>query len=79
MNAVAAVAPAFRAPIPRAPDQYWLSTKQAAAYLGVTPKTLLRWVSEGRVPAYALPGARRKSWRFKLPELERMMTPRDLL
>lgn len=30
----------------------WLSTAQAARRLGVTPRTLYRFIDEGQVPAY---------------------------
>jgi excisionase family DNA binding protein len=30
----------------------WLSTAEAAARLGVTPRTLYRFIDEGQVPAY---------------------------
>jgi excisionase family DNA binding protein len=32
----------------------WMSTKAAAAYLGITPRTLYRFVDEGLVPAYKM-------------------------
>ena len=30
----------------------WLSTKEAAAALGLTPRTLYRLIDEGQLPAY---------------------------
>jgi len=30
----------------------WLSTKQASAWLGITPRTLYRLIDEGQLPAY---------------------------
>ncbi len=30
----------------------WVSTKAAAEYLGITPRTLYRLVDEGQLPAY---------------------------
>ena len=35
-------------------DIVWLSTKEAARRLGVTPRTLYRFIDEGGVPAYRL-------------------------
>ena len=32
----------------------WLSTKEAARRLGVTPRTLYRFIDEGGLPAYRL-------------------------
>jgi excisionase family DNA binding protein len=36
--------------VPAAPE--WLSTKQAAAYLGIIPRTLYRLIDSGQLPAY---------------------------
>jgi excisionase family DNA binding protein len=33
-------------------DIVWLSTQDAARRLGVTPRTLYRFIDEGQVPAY---------------------------
>jgi excisionase family DNA binding protein len=33
-------------------DLRWMSTRQAAAYLGITPRTLYRLIDSGQVPAY---------------------------
>lgn len=30
----------------------WLSTAEASARLGITPRTLYRFIDEGRIPAY---------------------------
>lgn len=30
----------------------WLSTKEAARRLGITPRTLYRLIDEGQIPAY---------------------------
>jgi excisionase family DNA binding protein len=35
-------------------DITWLSTKDAADRLGITPRTLYRLVDEGQLPAYRL-------------------------
>ena len=34
------------------PETNWLSTKEAAAELGLTPRTLYRLIDEGQLPAY---------------------------
>jgi excisionase family DNA binding protein len=34
------------------PAPQWLSTKQAAAYLGIIPRTLYRLIDSGQLPAY---------------------------
>ena len=30
----------------------WLSTADAATYLGITPRTLYRFIDEGQIPGY---------------------------
>jgi excisionase family DNA binding protein len=35
-----------------APEITWLSTAEAAARLGITPRTLYRFIDEGLLPAY---------------------------
>jgi excisionase family DNA binding protein len=35
-----------------APEITWLSTAEAAARLGITPRTLYRFIDEGQLPAY---------------------------
>ena len=46
-----------------------MNVEQAACYLGVTPDTLYKYLSEGRVPAFKL-GNR---WRLKKTTLDRWM------
>jgi predicted DNA-binding transcriptional regulator AlpA len=46
-------------------DDPWLKPKEAAAYLGLTPKTLRNWRSLKKGPTYAKLGGRaryRRSW-----------------
>ena len=33
-------------------DIHWLSTAEAAGRLGITPRTLYRFIDEGQLPAY---------------------------
>jgi excisionase family DNA binding protein len=37
-----------------APDAVWLSTQEAARRLGVTARTLYRFIDQGDLPAYRL-------------------------
>ena len=46
-----------------------MNVEQAARYLGVSPDTLYKYLSEGRVPAFKL-GNR---WRLKKTTLDRWM------
>ena len=39
-------------PDPATDDIRWLSTAEAANRLGITPRTLYRFIDEGQVPAY---------------------------
>jgi excisionase family DNA binding protein len=48
----------------------WLTVEEAAAYLKVKRRSLLLWVREGKVPAYALSGSRRRVWRFLQKDLD---------
>lgn len=51
-------------------DSQWLTATEAAAYLKVKVRTLLRWVREGQIQAYALSGTKRRIWRFLKPDLD---------
>ena len=48
----------------------WLTTAEAAAYLKTKPRTLLQWVREGAIRAYALHGTKRRTWRFLEADLD---------
>jgi len=56
---------------PRLPDELRevMTVDQAAQYLGVSPDTLYKYLSEGKVPAFKL-GNR---WRLKKTTLDRWM------
>jgi excisionase family DNA binding protein len=48
----------------------WLTAAEAAAYLKVKPRSLLLWVRQGKLPAYALSGTKRRVWRFRKEDLD---------
>ena len=48
----------------------WLTATEAAAYLKVKPRSLLLWVRQGKVQAYALSGTKRRVWRFRKEDLD---------
>jgi excisionase family DNA binding protein len=48
----------------------WLTAAEAAAYLKVKPRSLLLWVRQGKLPAYALSGTKRRIWRFRKEDLD---------
>lgn len=51
----------------------WLKPKEAIEYLGISKATFYRMVKDGRITAYALAGTDDK--RYKLEELDRLLTP----
>jgi excisionase family DNA binding protein len=53
----------------------WLTANEAAAYLRVKHRTVLKWAKDGRIPAHPLPGFKRVTWRFLKSELDAMLAP----
>lgn len=50
----------------------FVTADRAAAFVGITRRTLLRKVRMGQIPAHPLDrSAKKKEWRFKLSELDR--------
>jgi excisionase family DNA binding protein len=52
------------------PTSEWLTAGEAAHHLRVKVRTLLLWVRQGRVKAFALSGAKRRVWRFRQVDLD---------
>jgi excisionase family DNA binding protein len=50
--------------------QVWLTANEAAQYLKVKSRTLLLWVRQGKIRAYALSGIKRRVWRFRREDLD---------
>jgi excisionase family DNA binding protein len=48
----------------------WLTAAEAAAYLKVKPRSLLLWIRQGKLQAYALSGTKRRVWRFRKEDLD---------
>jgi excisionase family DNA binding protein len=48
----------------------WLTAEEAAAYLKVKTRSLLRWVRLGNLQAYTLSGTKRRVWRFRKEDLD---------
>jgi excisionase family DNA binding protein len=48
----------------------WLTAAEAAHYLKVRVRTLLLWVRQGKVKAFALSGTKRRVWRFRMQDLD---------
>jgi excisionase family DNA binding protein len=53
-----------------APTAEWLTAVEAAQYLKVKVRTLLLWVRQGKVKAFALSGTKRRIWRFRRQDLD---------
>lgn len=52
------------------PTSQWLTAEEAAEYLKVRTRTLLLWVRQGKVQAFALSGTKRRVWRFRQLDLD---------
>ena len=48
----------------------WLTAGEAAEYLKVKKRSLLLWVRQRKVQAYALSGTKRRIWRFRREDLD---------
>ncbi len=48
----------------------WFTATEAAQYLKVKVRTLLLWVRQGKVKAFALSGIQRHVWRFRRQDLD---------
>jgi excisionase family DNA binding protein len=55
---------------------FYVDVKRAASYLSVAVKTLNEWARLEKIPAYPWGDGRRKTWRFKLSELDEWMQRR---
>jgi len=51
----------------------YVSVDKAADYLDMKPKTLLEKARKGMIPAYPWGDGPRKTWRFKLSQLDEWM------
>jgi len=57
----------------------WLTADEAAKYLKVKPRTLLFWVRQGKVKAFALSGTKRRVWRFRREDLDSALLSRPVV
>jgi excisionase family DNA binding protein len=54
--------------------EHFVDGDTAATFLGITRRTLLQKVRDGKIPGHALdPAAEKKDWRFLLSELHAYM------
>jgi excisionase family DNA binding protein len=62
-------------PTPLNPEHStWLTAAEAAQYLNFKIRTILLWVRQGRLKAYALTGTQRRIWRFLHADLDAIVT-----
>jgi len=52
-------------------DDAWLSPQQVAAIMGVTDRTILRYIEDSVLPAVRLPGGR--LWRIRRVDVDALM------
>lgn len=57
----------------------WLTAVEAARYLKVKVRTLLLWVRQGKVKAFALSATKRRVWRFRRQDLDAALLESDVL
>jgi excisionase family DNA binding protein len=48
-------------------EERYVTVKEVAAYYGVKPQTVWKWIREGKIPAYRI--GRGRNYRLKLSEL----------
>ena len=65
---------ALGASAPASTLEHFVDGDTAATFLGITRRTLLQKVRDGKIPGHALdPSAEKKDWRFLLSELHAYM------
>jgi excisionase family DNA binding protein len=57
----------------------WLTATEAASYLRIKPRTLLLWVRQGKMKAFALSGTKRRVWRFRQMDLDAALLESSVL
>jgi excisionase family DNA binding protein len=57
----------------------WLTVTEAANYLKIKPRTLLLWVRQGKMKAFALSGTKRRVWRFRQGDLDAALLESSVL
>jgi excisionase family DNA binding protein len=60
---------------PASPEPYVDATR-AAEFLAIATKTVNQWARQGKLPAYPWGDGIRKTWRFRLSELDGWMRAR---
>jgi excisionase family DNA binding protein len=64
------VPPQFLGEKEEAHMESFVAAKEVAQFLGMSPRTIAKMAREGRIPAHPVSGSARRTWRFKLSEVE---------
>jgi excisionase family DNA binding protein len=48
----------------------FVTAREVAQFLEMSPRTVAKMAREGRIPAHPVSGSARRTWRFKLSEVE---------
>lgn len=48
----------------------FVSANEVASFLGLSRRTVIKMAREGRIPAHPVSGSARRTWQFKLSEVE---------
>ena len=51
------------------PERF-VNADEVANFLGLSRRTVIKQAREGRIPAHPVSGSARRTWRFKLSEVE---------
>ena len=60
----------------RSEREYFVDAAEAAKFLGLNRRTVLKMARDGNIPAHPLGDGSRKLWRFLLSELDEWMRSR---
>src|SRR6516165_5279571 len=60
-------------------NQDWMTATEAALYLRIKRRELLRQVRNGNIPAYALSGTKRRVYRFRREDLDSALLSRPVV
>ncbi|WP_291313717.1 helix-turn-helix domain-containing protein [Corynebacterium sp. UBA2622] len=61
--------------VPAAPTEPYVSLQECADYLGVSAKTVRRFITEKKIPARRVGGERSGAIRLKLSEVDQALIP----
>jgi excisionase family DNA binding protein len=57
----------------------WLTAEEAAAYLKMAVRTLLKHTRDGEIRGYVLLGTKRRIWRYRKADLNRYLLARSVV